>query len=170
MPRKSGFPMEKGRVLTGCRDIQRDCMIQSATAYLPEAMKPIYAEAIKIKGGKGVVQRRMQFLEKRVASMSGVWMEVHDSVHAASARAISKYTKSIEKAMDETFMTIHRKFTILVEDRVIRDPVQKAEEEQLRRKLQASVKEALKVLDGPLKDAATACTAWGARGKDSLFV
>ncbi|KAK4505043.1 hypothetical protein PRZ48_003006 [Zasmidium cellare] len=175
------FPTERSNIReqtqSGYRDlrheamaIQQDCVMPTPSAYLFEAMKPVYAEVIQVKGGRGAPQRSMLLLERRVTSMSGVWMEVHDRIQTAANKAIDENMKNVEKGMLEIFGTLHKKFNLLCEGRVITDPVEKAQEEKLRGKLQTQVNEARKLMGGEIQDLVNACKTYTKPDKDSLFV
>jgi hypothetical protein len=95
-------------------------------------MKPIYQEAIKIKGGKGAPKRRAEHIEGAVAKRNGVWIEVHDAIDAGFDVLFGKFEDQMVTKCGAVFDSLHNNFRLLCDDSEAKSEKEKVLEGGLR--------------------------------------
>ncbi|EME47884.1 hypothetical protein DOTSEDRAFT_69719 [Dothistroma septosporum NZE10] len=126
-------------------NIQQDAMVASPSAHIAEAMRPIYTEVIKVKG-RGGPDKRSALFQKKVARVGGVWMAVHNGIERDFSIRFGSSLHRIEEVAHDMFDNIHKKFDLMCDDTVVKDPTEKAKEDELRKKLEKQLVDAKKLL------------------------
>jgi hypothetical protein len=160
------------------RDIIDHAISQSDEDYLTAAMKPIYREAIQVKGGRGAPGRRAAFIESAVTKRNGVWIQVHDAIEAAFDNLFERAENAMVEGFGEVFDKLHNNFLLLCDDTETKDEKAKVLEKVLRKDLKENAAEVKAMLEdgGKIAELVAACKAYQdvqtAASKDpsSLFV
>ncbi|KAK4632071.1 hypothetical protein CLAFUR4_03723 [Fulvia fulva] len=150
-------------------NIQQDAMVASSNSHIAEAMRPIYAEVCQIKG-RGGPDKRSAIFEKKVARVGGVWTSVRNGIEKEFSIRFGASLHRIEEVATEMFENIHKKFNLMCNDTIVKDPKEKSKEEELRKQLQKQLIVAKQLLNGPVREAAEACKDYKPEDPTSLVV
>ena len=108
---------EKERELTPeTRDIHGRASTRDSDDFITLAMKPIYQETVKIKGGRGAPKRRADHIEAAVTKRNGIWIEVHDAIDVAFDALFGKVEDAMVTRFGEVFDSLHNNFKLLCAD------------------------------------------------------
>jgi uncharacterized protein (DUF1697 family) len=141
-------------------------------------MKPIYRDAIQIKGGRGSPVRRAGLVESAVTKRSGVWTQVHDAIEASFDKLFGRAEDVMVNTFGDVFDTLHNNFLLLCDDSEAKDEKAKVLEKLLRSDLKEKAAEVKAMLDkgGKIAKLVAQCKAYqtsqAAAAKDfsSMFV
>jgi hypothetical protein len=150
---------------------------QSDDDYVTLAMKPIYRDALQIKGRGGPL-KRAEFVESAVTKRSGVWTQVLDAIEAAFDKLFERAENVMVKTFGDVFDTLHNNFLLLCDDSEAKDEKAKVLEKLLRGDLKEKAAEVKAMLEegGKITKLVAQCKAYqtsqAAAAKDfsSMFV
>ncbi|KAK5137114.1 hypothetical protein LTR08_001123 [Meristemomyces frigidus] len=150
--------------------VAEDALATSPSAYLVQAMAPIYAVIHPLRG-PGAVDLRKQTFSREVSKLGGVWMQVHDGIEQSMHAHIVRHLDHLDDELNTIFDGIHAKFNLVCDDTVVKDEGEKRLEEQLRTKLAKNLILAKEMMDGPIREAAETCKGYSKqKAESSLFV
>ena len=167
---------EKERELTPeTRDIHGRASTRDSDDFITLAMKPIYQETVKIKGGRGAPKRRADHIEAAVMKRNGIWIEVHDAIDVAFDALFGKAEDAMVTRFGEVFDSLHNNFKLLCADSEAKSEKEKVLEAELRDDLKEKSLQVKAMLaeGGDIAKLVAACKAYQsppAGASQSLFV
>jgi hypothetical protein len=102
-------------------------------------MRPVYAEATRLKRDRGAPLKRAEFIEQRVTKRDGVWLKVHDSIDATLDKMLKECEDVITKKIEELFDELHNDFLLLCAGAEPKEEKDKVQEEIMRTKLKENL-------------------------------
>jgi hypothetical protein len=141
-------------------------------------MKPIYRDALQIKG-RGGPGNRAKHVESAVTKRDGgVWMKVQDAIEAAFDRLFAIAEDNMALTLGKVFDTLHNSFLLLCSDSEAKDEKAKVLETLLRDDLKEKAAEVKAMLEenGKISKLVAECKSYqanqAAAAKDfsSMFV
>jgi hypothetical protein len=110
-------------------------------------MKPIYRDAMQIKGRGGPIKRAGHVESAVTKRDGGVWMQVQDAIEAAFDRLFERAEEVMVKTFGDVFDTLHHNFLLLCDDSQAKDEKAKVLEKLLRGELKERAAEVKAMLE-----------------------
>ena len=160
---------------TSTSDIHGRATTRESDDYITLAMKPVYLEVTKIKGGRGAPKRRAVHVEGAVSKRNGVWIDVHDSIDVGFDELFERAENHMVTRFGEVFDSLHNNFRMLCENSEAKNEKEKVLEGELRDNLREKSLQVKGMLaeGGEIAKLIAACKAYQAPpagASQSLFV
>jgi hypothetical protein len=141
-------------------------------SFIAMAMKPIFADAIKIKR-HGAPLKRAELVEQRVTKRNGIWLNVHDSIDTALDKLFKKYEDTLTKGIIALFDELHQDFLRLCAGTKPKEEKDRVQEEITRAALKENLATVKAMIEpgGAIPKLVAQCKQYSASSNSSqLFV
>jgi hypothetical protein len=148
-------------------DTQTSNILERATSqsdddYITLAMKPVYRDALQIKG-RGGPANRGKYVESAVTKRDGgIWTKVQDAIEVAFDTLFANAEDNMVTTFGNVFDTLHNNFLLLCDDSEAKDEKTKLAEKLLRDDLREKAAEVKAMLEegGKIAELVAKCKSY----------